>query len=31
LDQTHSKHKTALDSLLALRFQRFEKAQIMGV
>jgi transposase len=31
LSQTHSKHKSALDSLLTLRFQRFEKAQIMGV
>jgi len=31
LDQTHSKHKTALDSLLTLRFQRFEKTQIMSV
>ena len=30
LNQTHSKHKSALDSLLTLRFQRFEKAQIMG-
>lgn len=31
LNQTHSKHKSALDSLLTLRFQLFEKAQIMGV
>lgn len=31
LNQTHSKHKSTLDSLLTLRFQRFEKAHIMGV
>jgi transposase len=31
LNQTHSKHKTALDSLLTLQFQRFEKAQSMPV
>ncbi|POZ50026.1 hypothetical protein AADEFJLK_04150 [Methylovulum psychrotolerans] len=31
LEQTHSKHKPALDTLLTLRFQRFEKTQIMGV
>ena len=29
LSQTHTKHKTALDSLLTLNFQTFEKAQIM--
>jgi transposase len=31
LNQTHSKHKSALDSLLTLRFQQFKKAQITGV
>jgi hypothetical protein len=29
LCQTHTKHKAALDSLLTLNFQTFEKAQIM--
>jgi transposase len=31
LSQTHTTHKTALDSLLTLRFQLFEKAQFMTV
>ena len=31
LSQTHTTHKEALDSLLALRFQTFEKAQSMTV
>lgn len=31
LSQTHATHKTALDSLLTLRFQLFEKAQFMPV
>ena len=31
LDQTHTTHKAALDSLLTLRFQRFKKAQFMPV
>jgi len=29
LSETHTTHKTALDSLLTLRFQTFEKAQFM--
>ena len=29
LSQTHTTHKTALDSLLTLRFQLFKKAQFM--
>jgi len=31
LSQTHTTHKTALDSLLAPRFQLFEKAQFVAV
>jgi transposase len=31
LDQTHTTHKAALDSLLTLRFQRFDKAQSVTV
>ena len=31
LSQTHTTHKEALDSLLTLRFQTFEKAQPMTV
>lgn len=31
LDQTHTTHKSALDSLLTLRFQRFDKAQFVTV
>jgi transposase len=31
LSQTHTTHKRALDSLLTLRFQRFEKVQFMTV
>jgi transposase len=31
LCQTHTKHKAALDSLLTLNFQTFEKAQIMAL
>jgi transposase len=31
LDQTHTTHKSALDSLLTLRFQRFDKAQSVTV
>jgi transposase len=31
LNNSHLTHKSALDSLLTLRFQKFEKAQIMGV
>ncbi len=31
LNQTHTTHKTALDSLLTLRFQLFEKAQFVTV
>jgi transposase len=31
LNQTHSKYKSDLDTLLTLRFQLFEKAQIMTV
>lgn len=31
LSQTHTEHKPALDSLLTLHFQTFEKAQIMTV
>jgi transposase len=31
LSQTDTKHKTALDSLLTLKFQTFKKAQIMTV
>ena len=31
VSQTHTKHKAALDSLLTLNFQTFEKAQIMTV
>ena len=31
LSQTHTTHQAALDSLLTLRFQRFDKAQIMNV
>lgn len=31
LSQTHTTHKTALDSLLTLRFQLFEKAQFIAV
>jgi transposase len=31
LSQTHTAHKAALDSLLTLRFQRFEKAQFVTV
>ena len=30
LNNTHTKHKTALKSLLTLRFQTFEKAQIVA-
>jgi transposase len=30
LDQTHTKHKKELDSLLTLKFQSFEKAKIMA-
>jgi transposase len=29
LNQTHTKHKTALDKLLTLRFQTFEKSQFV--
>ncbi len=29
LNQTHTTHRAALDSLLTLRFQRFEKAQLV--
>jgi mercuric reductase len=31
LNETHTQHKTALDSLLTLRFQNFKKAQFMPV
>jgi transposase len=31
LEQTHSTHKSALDTLLTLKFQLFEKAQFMPV
>ncbi len=31
LNETHTKHKSALDSLITLRFQTFEKAQFMTV
>jgi transposase len=31
LNQTHTTHKSALDSLLTLRFQLFEKAQLVTV
>lgn len=31
LEQTHTRHKSTLDSLLAPHFQRFEKANIMAV
>lgn len=31
LQHTHDLHKTALDSLLTLRFQTFEEVQIIGV
>jgi transposase len=31
LSETHTKHKDALDSLLTLRFQTFEKAQFVSV
>lgn len=31
LDQTHTTHKSALDSLLTLRFQRFDKTQFVTV
>jgi transposase len=31
LNETHTTHKAALDSLLTLRFQTFEKAQLMTV
>jgi hypothetical protein len=31
LNATHTTHKAALDSLLTLRFQTFEKAQLMTV
>jgi transposase len=31
LSQTHTTHKTALDSLLTLRFHLFQKAQLMAV
>jgi transposase len=31
LNETHTKHKSALDSLITLRFQTFEKAQFVTV
>jgi transposase len=31
LDEAHLKHKKELDSLLTLRFQTFEKSQILKV
>ncbi|MDJ0900275.1 MAG: IS630 family transposase, partial [Xenococcus sp. MO_188.B8] len=31
LDEAHLKHKKELDSLLTLRFQTFDKTQIMNV
>jgi transposase len=31
LSETHTKHKSALDSLITLRFQTFEKAQLVTV
>lgn len=31
LNQSHSKHKSALDSLLSLHFQQFEKTQFMNL